>query len=70
MKKENFRDLRSEWEKLNKEYDAYIQEFFDNPGDDSFTEEQINKMKEMQKELYEVERQWFKVAEGTDPVES
>ena len=64
MKKEEFKKLGKKWERLNKEYDKEIQDFFDDPQPDSLSSSEIARLERKQKELAELEEQWFEVAKG------
>lgn len=62
MELPNIPELKVQWEKLNAEYDAYIQTFLDKPKK-GFTEHEIEKVKKMQEDLYIVETALFTLIE-------
>jgi pyridoxal/pyridoxine/pyridoxamine kinase len=64
MKKEEFKKLSEDWQKLNEEYDALILSFLSNPKSSNDIVANLNMLKEMQQKLFELENQCFKVAEG------
>ncbi len=58
MKTQGIPELKEAWEKMNAEYDGYVQSFLDEPGK-KFSEEEIQKFKDMQTKLYELETTLF-----------
>lgn len=63
MNKNDFQKLGQDWKILNEEYDNLIEQYLHNP-DQNPDRETINKMKEMQKELYNIETRLFEIIEG------
>lgn len=59
----NFEEAGKRWEDLNEEYDSLIQDFINNPKQE-FSPEKIVNMKQMQKELFELEEKIFEVIES------
>ena len=57
-----FKRLGLEWTKLDNEYDALFQEFLNNPTIKMSNE--LKRFKAMQKRLYAIENELYKVAEG------
>lgn len=64
MTKEYFINLKNEWEKLNLEYDSYIQNFFNSLDNTKLNSDKIQELKEMQERLYKLELEWFNIVEG------
>lgn len=64
MKKEEFKKLAEEWQKLNEEYDAYILSFLSNPDSSNDMVAKLDSLRGMQQTLFHLEEQCFKIAEG------
>lgn len=62
MTKQELNELFTQWDKLNEEYDQYIKNGFKKPQ--VLEKDQIKYLKNMQKELFELELTWFKVIKG------
>lgn len=64
MNQEEFKKLAEEWQKLNEEYDACILSFLSNPDFDNDMVAKLDSLREMQKKLFNLEDQCFRIAEG------
>jgi hypothetical protein len=62
MTKEYFEKLSKEWARLDDKYDALFQAFLDDPHVKS--PEEIAEFQSMQKRLYSIEDELYKIAEG------
>lgn len=65
--KEEFAKLRQEWMDLDNQYDNLFQMFLDNPQIKA--PEELEKFKAMQKRLYAIEDELYKIAEGNSVIE-
>ncbi|MEO8065408.1 MAG: hypothetical protein ABI643_00950 [Candidatus Doudnabacteria bacterium] len=63
VSKAEFEKLSSDWTRLNKEYDGYIEQFLSDPNT-KFTPDQFAQFKAMQQELFDLEVRLFKIAQG------
>jgi len=63
IKLSDFQTISREWTALDDKYDNLFQDFLDHPQ--VKTSEEILKFKTLQKRLYEIELELYKVAEGS-----
>lgn len=61
MTKEKFQEMAREWTNLDTEYDNFFQAFLDNPSE--HTQKQLAQFEDMQKRIYPLEDEIYKVAE-------
>lgn len=59
MTKEEFQNIGKEWKRLNAEYDSYVEAFIDDMKKDD-----IEKLKQMQQDLFNLEVQLFAIMNG------
>jgi hypothetical protein len=59
MEQNEFEKLGAQWEQLNEEYDGYIQAILKTFPPQPLTEEEMQKLKEMQEKLYKLETDLF-----------
>lgn len=67
IKRKDFEELSTEWTALDTHYDNLFQEFLDNPS--VKTPQEIAEFSKMQKRLYTIEDELYKIADGRMVIE-